>query len=174
VQDQLDVGASATFTTTRKRPIVVAVITTLLFLGLVPRDFDYEAPSLAGELFANFLCLLCLFLAVRSWHRVLRRPVELRLTPSGLTVKRGGADLTVPWIAVGRIRIDGDIRRPWVVAWLDPTQSPVDVPARRRRDGAYKLFPVAHGQSVNKRTKKLVELRAAIMGYGRRYLDANF
>jgi hypothetical protein len=96
------------------------------------------------------------------------------LTPTALTLKRGGSDLTVPWAAVGQIRIDGDIRRPWVVALLDPTQSPGDVPAPRRRDGTYKLFPIAHGQSVKKRTKKLVELRAAIMGYGRRYLDANF
>jgi hypothetical protein len=54
------------------------------------------------------------------------------------------------------------------------TTRPGDVPAPRRRDGTYKLFPIAHGQSVKKRTKKLVELRAAIMGYGRRYLDANF
>jgi hypothetical protein len=116
----------------------------------------------------DLLCLVCLVLAVRSWRLVLRPPAELRLTPVALTVRRGDRELTVPWNAVGQIRIEGDLRRPWVVAWL---QSPVDAPVSRRRDGAYKLFPVAHGQSVKKRGQKLKEVRAAIMGYGRRYLD---
>jgi hypothetical protein len=133
MQQQPDVGA--TFTTTRTRPMIAAVISTLLFLVLTPRDFSYDRETLAIELFVDLVCLLCLLLAIRSWRRVLRRPVELRLTPTGLNVKRGDSDLAVPWNAVSQIRIDGDVRQPWVVAWL--------------------------------------ELRAAIMGYGRRYLDAN-
>ncbi|TCO47692.1 hypothetical protein EV646_105246 [Kribbella antiqua] len=63
------------------------------------------------------------------------------------------------------------MRRPWLVAWLDPAQTPADVPARRRGDGAYLFFPIAHGQSVPKRQRQVGELRAAIMGFGRRYLD---
>jgi hypothetical protein len=172
VQEQMDVGA--TFTTTRTRPAVVAVIMTLFALALVPHEFSYTRQTLGAALFVHGLCLLCLLVAIRSWRMVLRPPAELRFTPTSLTLRRGDRELTVPWTAVGQIRIDGDVRRPWVVAWLDPTQSPTDIPASRRRDGAYRLFPVAHGQSVKKRGRKLRELRAAIMGYGRRYLDETF
>jgi hypothetical protein len=147
---------------------VVAVIMSLFALALAPREFSFERETLPAELLVDLLCLVCLVLAVRSWRLVLRPPAELRLTPVALTVRRGDRELTVPWNAVGQIRIEGDLRRPWVVAWL---QSPVDAPVSRRRDGAYKLFPVAHGQSVKKRGQKLKEVRAAIMGYGRRYLD---
>jgi hypothetical protein len=172
VQGQLDVGAS--FTTTRTRPAVVAVIMTLFTLALVPREFSYTQETLAVELFLQLGCLVCLFVAVRSWWMVLRRPAELRLTPAALILRRGEQELNLPWNAVGQIRIDGDSRRPWVVAWLDPAQTPPDIPAVRRRDGAYKLFPVAHGQSVKTRGRKVRELRAAIMGYGRRWLDESF
>ena len=172
MQEQLEVGA--TFTTRRTRPAIVAVIMTLLGLSLVPHEFSYDRQTIAIDLFLHAVCLLFLFLAVRSWRRVLRRPVELKLTPAALTVRRGDSELSVPWAAVGQIRIDGDFRWPWVVAWLDPAQTPADVPASRRRDGAYKLFPVEHGQSVKKRGKKLIELRGAIMAYGRRYLDETF
>jgi len=171
-QQQLDVGA--TFTTTRKRPAVVAIIATLFFLVLVPHHYSYAMDQLVAELMMNFLSLLCLFLAVRGWRLVLRRPYELRMLPTGLTVSRGGRELTVPWNAVGQIRIEGDVRRPWVVGWLEPSQTPADLPAARRRDGAYKLFPVGHGQSVKKRGQLREELRSAIMVYGRRYLDAGF
>jgi eukaryotic-like serine/threonine-protein kinase len=89
----------------------------------------------------------------------------------GRSVNRGGQELTVPWAAVGHIRVGGDFRWPWVVAYLDPTFGPDQVPAARGRDGAYKLFPVGHGLSAKKRGMKLRELRAAIMGASRRYLD---
>ena len=44
MQEQMDVGAS--FTTTRARPTVVAVITTLIGLALVPRDLSYTRETL--------------------------------------------------------------------------------------------------------------------------------
>jgi hypothetical protein len=140
---------------------------------VVTDDFKYGDLA-AAELFVNLLELLLLFGAVRAWPLVLRRPVELRMTPSDLAVKRGDRELTVPWAAVGEIRIDGDGRRPWVVAWLDPTLSPDQVPASRRRDNSYRLLPMAHGRSVKKRNQQIAEIRAAITGYGRRYLDPNF
>jgi hypothetical protein len=167
----LEVGA--TFTTTRTRPTVVAVITTLLFLVLAVHDYNYRDYP-AGEVSINLACLLLLIPAVRAWLRVLRRPVELRLTPAELTMKRGDRELTIPWMTVGQIRIEGDVRRPWVVVWLDPAQTLAGVPASRRRDGAYKIFPVAHGQPMKKRTTQLGQLRGAIVGYGRRYLDPGF
>jgi hypothetical protein len=163
-----DPEVGATFTTGRTRPAVVAVIMTLFTLALVPQDFSYTRETLAAALFVHFLCLLCLFLAVRRWRLVLRPPSMLRLSPAGLTVRRGDRELTMPWNAVSQIRIEGDVRRPWVVAWV---QGLDDVPASRRRDGAYKLFPVAHGQSVTKRGRRMRELREAIMVHGRRYLD---
>ena len=177
-QQQLEVGA--TFKTTRKRPIIVAVITTVLALALVPHDLrsfadlDYLREYLVGIVVTTILWLLCLVVAVRNWRIVLRRPVKLRLTPTGITAQRNGRDLTVAWDAVGQIRIDGDDRRPWVAAWLDPARSPDDVPLPRRSDGAYKVFPVAHGRPMKKRRTQLQELRGAITGYGRRYLDAGF
>ena len=170
MQEQIDVGAS--FTTTRTRPTVVAVCTTLVGLALVPHEFSYTRETFAIEVVLQILCLVCLVVAVRSWRVVFRRPAELRLTPTTLSLRRGGQELTVPWDAVGQIRIDGDARWPWVVAWLDPAQSPADVPASRRNDGAYKLFPIAHGRSVKHRWRELKDVRAAITGYGRRYLDA--
>jgi hypothetical protein len=172
MQEQTDVGAS--FTTTRTRATVVAVITTLVGLALVPHDLSYSQETLKIELFLHIVCLVCLVVAVRSWRVVFRPLAELRLTPTTLTVRRGARELSVPWNAVGQIRIDGDASRPWVVAWLDPLQSPADVPASRRNDGAYKLFPVAHGRSVKHRWRELKDVRAAITGYGRRYLDATF
>jgi hypothetical protein len=147
---------------------------TLLSFGLSPRPHDLaelDLDRLPTILLLNVLCVLCLLLAVRSWFLVIRRPVELRLTATDLTVKRGGRELTVPWAAVGHIRVGGDFRWPWMVAYLDPTVSPEQVPASRGRDGAYKLFPVGHGLSAKKRGPKLRELRAAVMGYGRRFLD---
>ncbi|MFI6680177.1 hypothetical protein [Kribbella sp. NPDC050470] len=169
MHEQMDAGAS--FTTTRRRPVVVGVITALLAYALLPRGFSYDRETFEVALFLNLVGLVCLVTAVRSWRLVLRRPAELRLTPAGLTVKRSGHELSVPWHAVGQIRIDGDLRRPWVVAWFDPGQEPSGVPAARRRDGAYLLFPVGHGQSVVRRGQKLRELRAAIIGYGRRWVD---
>ena len=130
---QLDIGA--TFTTTRTRPTVVAMITTLLFLFLAVHDYNYrDCP--AGEVLVNLVCLVLLIPAVRAWLCVVRRPVELRLTPAELTIHRGDRGLSVPWNAIGQIRIEGDLRRPWVVAWLHPTQDRTEVPASRRRDGA--------------------------------------
>ena len=170
MQEQTDVGTS--FTTTRTRPAVVAVLTTLVGLALVPHELSYTRETLTIELVLHVLCLVCLVTAFRNWRVVLRRPAELRLTPATLTLRRGDRELSVPWNAVGQIRIDGDAGRPWVVAWLDPLQSPADVPASRRNDGAYKLFPVAHGRSVKHRWRELKDVRAAITGYGRRYLDA--
>jgi hypothetical protein len=174
---QLEQTIGATFTTQRRRPAIVAVVATLVFLALAPRgDFEQykNLRYLPGYLVVNVLCLICLFLAVRGWKRALRRPIELRLTPTGLTVKRGDQELAVPWNAVSQVRIDGDSRRPWLVAWLDPNLTSADVPATRRGDGGYKVFPIAHGLSVKKRQKQVGELRAALMGFGRRYLDSDY
>ena len=157
---QLDVGA--TFTTTRARPIIVAVISTLLLLVLAVHDYNYRDYP-AAEVFVNVVCLVLLIPAVRSWLCVVRRPVELRLTPAEVSIQRGGRELSLPWNAIGQIRIEGDLRRPWVVAWLHPLQDRTDVPASRRRDGAYKLLPIGHGQSVKQRGQTVGEHRAAIM-----------
>ena len=80
MQEQTDVGAS--FTTTRTRPAVVAVITTLVGLALVPHDLSYTRETLKIELFLHILCVVSLVSGVRSWRVVLRRPAELRLTPT--------------------------------------------------------------------------------------------
>ena len=169
-QEQHRLEVTATFTTSRTRSAIVAPITSLLFLGLVPRDLDYgQYPG--AKLFVNFLCLTCLIFAVRAWRVVLRRKTELQLTPGGLTVRRSEAELSVPWAAVGQIRIDWDKNRPWVVAWLDSTITPDQVPASRRPDGSYRLFEIGQGRSTGKRVRDVERIRAAIMGYGGRYLD---
>jgi hypothetical protein len=108
---QLDIGA--TFTTTRTRPTVVAVITAVLFLVLAVHDYNYRDYP-AGEVLVNLVCLVLLIPAVRAWLCVVRRPVELRLTPAELTIHRGDRELSLPWDAIGQIRIEGDLRRPWV------------------------------------------------------------
>ena len=80
MQEQLDVGVGAAFTTSRKRPIIVAVITTVLFLVIVPKDVrsfadpDYIREYLIGIVITTILWLLFLVVAVRNWRVVLRRP----------------------------------------------------------------------------------------------------
>ena len=82
----MDVGVGAIFTTSRKRPIIVAVITTVLFLVIVPKDRrtfadpDYIREYLIGIVITTILWLLFLVVALRNWRVVLRRPAELRLT----------------------------------------------------------------------------------------------
>lgn len=159
----------ASFSTSRLRPAIVAPVATVLFVGLVPREFDYSR-QLAGMLFANFLCLLCLAVAVRAWILVLRPRAELRLTASGLTMTHGRRALTAPWAAVTQIRIDQRSRRPWVVVWLDPAFA-AEVPVPRRPDGSYRVLPIGRGRSKTRRIQHIGRLRAAIMGFGGRYLD---
>jgi hypothetical protein len=169
MQQQVDSGTS--FTTKRRRAAVVAVITTLLVVVVFqPWRLNFDDYPVFQTIFL-ILAAVCLRFAVRAWTRVLRGRGELRMTPADLTVTRRGRQLTIPWSDVADIRIDGKPKAPWVLARLAPTVDRAAVPASRRRDGTYRLFPVGHGQSKKERLKTREQLRAAIMGCGRRYLD---
>jgi hypothetical protein len=102
-----------------------------------------------------------LVVAVRSWVLVCRRRVVLQLTPEGMTVRRGYQVATVPWTAVSRLRVGGDTRRPWLVAWVDPSYR---LPGRLHHGGR-RIYPIGHGASVNKRIRQVDELRAALNWY---------
>ncbi|WP_329005051.1 hypothetical protein OHA18_16880 [Kribbella sp. NBC_00709] len=159
-----------TFRTGRVRPLVVAVIATLLTVALVPWQPDFGEYPVTEAILA-VLAATCLFFAVRSWRAVLRGPIGLRMTPAELTVTRRGREVNIPWLEVADIRIDGGPKRSWVVAHLTPAIDPADVPVSRRRDGSYLLFPVAHGRSGKRRAKSRRQLRDAIQLNGLRYLD---
>jgi hypothetical protein len=124
-----------------------------------------------SELFNNLVQLLLLIAAVRAWPLAARRPSQLRLTPTGLTVKRADRELTIPWPAIGVLYIDGHYSRPWVVAHLDPSINPDQVPASRRSDGSYRLFPIGHGRTAKKRLAQGAELQQALKGFGRRWVE---
>ncbi|WP_432885976.1 hypothetical protein ACQPYH_02600 [Kribbella sp. CA-245084] len=166
-QQQLD---GAMFTTTRRRQTIVAVISTLCLLALVPHNLDFVRDPV-GWIPVALLWLIFLVVAVRNWLYVLRKPIQLHMTPTDLRVSSGGRQATIPWYEVADIRIDGKPKRPWIVARLTPAVDPAEVPVSRRRDGSYKLFPIAHGQSTKRRLVSRQHLRTAIMANGRRYLD---
>jgi hypothetical protein len=171
VQEQQQPDVSATFTTKRTRPIVIAAICTPLFLmHVLTDDFSYDVYP-KSELFGNLVELLLLIAAVRAWPLVVRRPSELRLTPTSLTVKRGDRELTVPWPAVGHIYLHGHYSRPWVVAWLDPSINPDQVPVSRRKDGSYRLFPIGHGRTTKARNAQGAAVQQALKGFGRRWVE---
>ncbi|TDW18613.1 hypothetical protein [Kribbella kalugense] len=169
MQQQVDSGTS--FTTKRTRAVVVAVITTLLVVVVFqPWRLNFDDYPVFQTIFL-ILAAICLRHAVRGWYRVLRGRSELQMTPADLTMTYRGRQLTIPWSEVADIRIEGKPKTPWVVARLSPAVDRAAVPVRRRRDGSYKLFPIAHGQPSKERLQTRERLRSAIMGCGRRYLE---
>jgi hypothetical protein len=73
---------------------------------------------------------------------------------------------------VTRLRIVGDVRRPWLVAWLNHDAA-LPTPARLHHGGR-KLYPVAHGRSAKRRTQQLNELQAALNWYAGPLHDNNY
>jgi hypothetical protein len=169
---QQDLGYfGATLVTLRRRSIVVAVLCTPAFLLIIGTDPFAYGYSLRGELTANLVELVLLVAAVKAWPIVLRRPTELRMTPDTLTVKRGDRELILPWQAVGQIYLDVKGNRPWVVVWLDPSVDPAQVPVSRRRDGSYRIFPIAHGRGIKARHAQIGLFQNAIKGFARRWVE---
>ncbi|WP_406049146.1 serine/threonine-protein kinase [Kribbella sp. NBC_00889] len=157
--------AGATFTTSRTRPVVFAALLTVLTIGFFPSEETRQTMHPAVALFFLALDVFLLYLTIRSWRLVLRRRVQLRLTPEGVTMVRGSQQASVPWQAVTRLRIAGDPRRPWLIAWIDPLfQSALPSP-RRNDHGGTRLYPIAHGASHKRRLHQLNELRAALNWY---------
>ena len=139
--------AGAAFKTSRTRPAIIAAITTVVFLAFIQRDPQMRAQHPVATAFFGIVDLIFLYFAIRGWHLVLRRRVVLRLSPQGLTVERGYEQATVPWSGVTRLRVGGDVRRPWLIALLEPpyqdtlpaprktaSRRPADLPDRPGRD----------------------------------------
>lgn len=155
----------AMFRTTRMRPAVLAVVSTLLLFAIYPSDprFRYLHPYLTPLLV--LASVFVLVYAVRCWYLTFRRQVELHLSPHGLTVVRGARQATVPWSGVTRLRVGGDRKRPWLIAWLEPQyQWALPVPVRPYH-GGLKIYPIAHGGTDKRRTRQVDELRAALNWY---------
>jgi len=165
VDQPLPQPGGATFSTSRTRSVVIATITTLLFLGLLPTDAETRTRYPVASMIFGIVDLVCLYFAIRHWIHLLRRRVELGLAPHGLTIARGKHRATVPWSGVNRIRVAGDVRRPWLIVWVEPPYLNA-VPARRKpHHGGYKIYPIAHGASVKRRIRQVDELRAALNWY---------
>ncbi|TCC58002.1 serine/threonine protein kinase [Kribbella pittospori] len=155
----------ATFATSRTRSSIIATIATILFLAFTPQDSEFTRLYPGPALIFAVLDLVCLWFAIRHWIFVLRRRVELRLTPHGMTVIKGSQQVAIPWQAVTRLRVAGDPRRPWLIAWIDPLFHSA-LPAPRRNDhGGIRLYPIAHGATHKRRMHQLNELRAALNWY---------
>jgi predicted Ser/Thr protein kinase len=164
----------AAFTTSRTRPAIIAGITTVLFLAFIQRDPQMQAQHPAATAFFGLVDLIFLYFAIRSWRLVLRRRVVLRLSPQGLTIERSYTQGTIPWNGVTRLRVGGDVRRPWLIAWLEaPYQSALPAP-RRRHHGGLRIYPIAHGATVNRRIRQVDELRAALNWYAGRLHDNSY
>ncbi|HEY3562288.1 MAG TPA: hypothetical protein VGL05_32695 [Kribbella sp.] len=161
---------SARFRTSHWRSAVVAPIATVLAVGFVPRDLDFSRyPVLVAII--DLMFVLFLVGAVRAWIVLVRGRTELRLTADGVTMKRGRRELSLPWVAVGKLRVEWKSKTPWVVAWLDSTVEPEQVPVPRRKDGGYRVLPIGRGRSMKRRLRQLGEFRAASMAYNGRYID---
>ena len=85
---------------------------------------------------------------------------------------QGVPTAAIPWSSVTRIRIVGDVRRPWLVAWLTH-EATLPTPIRLHHGGR-KLYPVAHERPVKRRNHQLNELRAALNWYAGRLHDNNY
>ncbi|MGW7682642.1 serine/threonine-protein kinase [Kribbella sp. NPDC054772] len=155
----------ATFTTSRARSAVFAAITTFLGLAFIPSNPQLQAQHPVLSTLSALVSLTFGYFAIRHWILVLRPKVVLRLSPEGLTVTRAYREATVPWNGVPRIRVGGDVKRPWLIAWLEPpyqNQLPV---SHRRHHGALRLYPIAHGATHPRRVTQVNELRAALNWY---------
>ncbi|MFI5691958.1 serine/threonine-protein kinase [Kribbella sp. NPDC051586] len=155
----------ATFATSRMRPAVFAAITTFFCLAFVPGDPQLQALHPALSTLSGLVSLTFLYFAIRHWILALRPKVVLRLSPQGLTIDRAYREATVPWSGVIRIRVGGDSKRPWLIAWLEPpyqNQLPV---SNRRHHGGLRIYPVAHGAPQTRRQTQVNELRAALNWY---------
>jgi hypothetical protein len=64
----------------------------------------------------GLIAMVFLYFAIRNWILVIRPKLVLRLSPQRLTVERAYREATVPWSGVTRLRIVGDVRRPWLIA----------------------------------------------------------
>ncbi|TCC31702.1 serine/threonine-protein kinase [Kribbella speibonae] len=163
----------ATFATSRTRPTVFAAISTFLWLAFIPADPQVKAlhpvlSSLSALISLAFFCL-----AVRYWILALRPKVVFRLSSAGLTVNRRRRQATVPWQGVTRLRVGGDMKRPWLVAWLEPPYQN-QLPVSRHHHGGLRLYPIAHGGSPNNRRTQVNELRAALNWYAPNLHDKTF
>ena len=163
----------ATFETSRTRPTVFAATSTVLWLAFIPADPQVKAlhpvlSSLSALISLAFFCL-----AVRYWILALRPKVVLRLSSAGLTVSRKRKQATVPWNGVTRLRIGGDMKRPWLVAWLEPPYEN-QLPVSRHHHGGLRIYPIAHGGSQNRRRTQVNELRAALNWYAAHLHDKSF
>ncbi|MGW1343297.1 serine/threonine-protein kinase [Kribbella sp. NPDC002412] len=166
------VRTGATFATSRTRPVIVAVLTTVLVAGFWPRQAAAQDPVVA--VIGITVSAISLYFAIRNWRLVLRRRVVLRLTPEGLSLERGYQQAAVPWSAVTRLRLVGDLKRPWLIAWLDAQhQSTLPTP-RRRHHGGLKLYPVAHERAAKPRAHQLNELQAALNWYAGHLHDNSY
>lgn len=160
----------ARFSASRWRSMAVAPIATVLAVGFAPRDLDLDRYG-AFSVVADVFFLLCLAAAVRAWIVVLRGRDGLWLTADGVRLKRAKRELSVPWDAVGLVRIDWKSKTPWVVLRLADAVPSDQVPVRAEPDGSYRVLPLGHGRSMKSRMKQIGKFRVAGMTYGGRYVN---
>jgi len=166
--------SGAAFRTSRARAVVLASITTVFFLGFLPQDSAFQAQHPVAAFLGGIVDLVLLVSAIRYWTLVLRRRVDLHLSPQGLTIRRGSRQATVPWTGVTRLRVGGPRKRPWLIAWLEPPyQFTLPAPGRRHHGGV-RIYPIGHGATVNQRTRQVDELRAALNWYAGRLHDNSY
>ena len=66
---------------------------------------------------------------------------------------QGYKQATVPWTAVNRLRVGGHVRRPWLIAWLEPSYDSTLPAPGRGHHGGVRIYPMAHGATVNRRIR---------------------
>jgi len=167
--------AGATFTSSRARPMTRAAIAFLIACAFAGWSSAAADQSRNWEAAVTWiLAVIAAIVAIRNIRLGCRRRVELHLLPQGLSLARGYQEASVPWSAVTRLRIVGDVRRPWLVAWLDAHHQATLPTTRRRHHGGHKIYPIAHERSVKRRAHQLNELQAALNWYAGHLHDSNY
>ncbi|MFF0338719.1 serine/threonine-protein kinase [Kribbella sp. NPDC004875] len=167
-------GVGASFVTSRARPAVFAAITSFLGLAFIPGDPRIQALHPVLSTLSALVSLAFGYFAVRHWILVLRPKVVLRLSPQGLTVTRAYREATIPWYGVTRIRVSGDVKRPWLIAWLEPPYQNKLPVSHRRHHGALRIYPIAHGATHHRQLTQTNELRAALNWYAGPHHDNSY
>ncbi|OLF11112.1 hypothetical protein BLA60_14040 [Actinophytocola xinjiangensis] len=92
--------------------------------------------------------------------RLLRPRRRLQVSPTGLTVRHGRRTHHLPWSTIARTHITNDHYRPWLLVTPAPGTPPWELGPPI--DGAYRAYPIAHGESRLSRSRQRADLRDAL------------
>jgi len=130
-------------------------------------DANSAAPS-GVKLGALIAFLGLAVIAVRYLIGALTASLTLDVGPSGLVLTSGNEERRLPWYAIARCKVVAHRRRPWLVVWLMGAAGepePLKRGSFRPYKGGFRMYPISHEKSQQRRDQDVVELRAALAWY---------